>query len=98
MKQLIRYSIFSVLTLAFLSSCEESRERATKKFNELSQQADDINSEIDKGLEKVESLDSVVRSETQQIKEYDSIIKNSSSKIDSIAKQKTKAWEELTSF
>ena len=98
MKQLIKYSSILLITTIFLVSCSESRKRATEKLNELNQQAEELNSAVDDGLKKIESFDSVVRTGAGQIKEYDSLIKRNSSKIDSIAKKKTKAWEELTTY
>lgn len=98
MKQLIKHSSILLLTVGFLTSCSESRKRATEKLNELNQQAEELNSTVDDGLKKIESFDSVVRTGAGQIKKYDSIIKRGSSKIDSIAKEKTRAWEELTTY
>ena len=98
MKRIHKYAVIALIATGFLYSCDETRKRATERLDEINQQAEDINTEIDKGLKQVESFDSVVRSGTEQIREYDSLVKNSTSKIDSIAKKKAKAWEELTSF
>ena len=98
MKRLHKYSFVFIIAVGFLTSCNETRKRATDKPNELNQQAEDLNSAVDEGLKKVESFDSVVRSGSDQLKEYDSLVKKSSSKIDSIAKEKAKAWEELTTY
>ena len=98
MKKLIKYSPILLLTMGFLASCSESRNRATEKLNELNQQAEELNTAVDDGLKKIESFDSVVRTGAERIKEYDSLIKRNSSKIDSFAKEKTKAWEELTTY
>ena len=98
MKQLNKYYILSIIMLGFLTSCDESRKRATDRLNEFNEQADELNTQIDDGLREIESFDSVVRSGAEKIKEYDSLVKKSSSKIDSIAKEKAKAWEELTTY
>ena len=98
MKRLLKYSFILLMSVGFLTSCSETRKRATDKLNELNQQAEDLNGAVDEGLKRVESFDSVVRSGSEQIKEYDSLIRKNSSKIDSIAKEKAKAWEELTTY
>ena len=98
MTQLNKYYILSFMILGLLTSCDESRQRATDKLNEFNEQADEFNSKIDDGLREIESFDSVVRSGAEKIKEYDSLVKKSSSKIDSIAKEKAKAWEESTNY
>ena len=98
MKSLYRYSFIFLFGIGLLAACSETRKRATDKLNELNQQAEELNSAVDDGFKKVESLDSVVRSGSEQLKQYDSLIKKNSSKIDSIAKEKAKAWEELTTY
>ena len=98
MKRLFKYSFILLITIGFLTSCSESRKRATDKLNELNKQAEELNSAVDEGLKRVESFDSVVRTGTEKIKEYDSLIQKNSSKIDSIAKDKARAWEELTTY
>lgn len=98
MKNLIKYATVSVILMIFLASCNESRKRATDKLNELSEQAEEFNTQVDDGLRKIELLDSAVRSGAKQIKKYDSLVKESSSKIDSMAKEKAEAWEELTTY
>ena len=98
MKNIFKPFLLLFVTAGFLVSCEESRQRATEKLNELNQKTEELNSVLDDGLQKIESLDSVVRSGAEQIKEYESLVTKSTSKIDSIAREKAKAWEELTTF
>ena len=98
MKQIIKCSIILLLTAGLYTSCSETRKRATDELNQLNKEAEDLNTRVDDGLKELESLDSVVRTETNRIKKYDSLVKKGSSKIDSIAKEKAKAWEDLTRF
>lgn len=98
MKHLTKYCLFLLVILGFLTSCDESRKRATDRLNEFSEQADDLNTQIDKGLKEIKSLDSTVRKGAERIKEYDSVVEKGTSRIDSIAKAKAKAWEELTTY
>ena len=98
MKNSLKLNILVFVAACFLVSCEESRQRATEKLNELNEKTEELNTVLDDGLQKIESLDSVVRSGAEQIKEYDSLVTRSTSKLDSIAKEKAKAWEELTTF
>lgn len=98
MKKLFKNSFIIFFSIGLLVSCSESRKKATEKLNELNEKTEELNSALDDGFKKIESLDSVVRSGAEQIKEYDSLITKSTSKIDSIAKEKAKAWEELTTF
>ena len=98
MKNILKPFLLLFVTAGFVASCEEHRQRATEKLDELNQKTEELNSAIDSGLQKMESLDSVVRTGAEQIKEYDSLVTRSTSKIDSIAKEKAKAWEELTTF
>lgn len=98
MKRIIEHVVIAVLAIGFLVSCSESRKRATDRLNEINNQAEEFNSQLDDRLKQVESIDSVVRSGAEQIKQYDSLLQKNTSTIDSIAKKKAKAWEELTSF
>lgn len=98
MKVILAKTALLLFTAGFLVSCEESRQKATEKLNELNQKTEELNTVLDDGLQKIESLDSVVRSGADQIKEYDSLVTRSTSRLDSIAKEKAKAWEELTTF
>ena len=97
MKAISRTALL-IFTAGFLASCEESRQKATEQLNDLNQKTEELHTVLDAGLQKIESLDSVVRSGADQIKEYDSLVTRSTSRLDSIAKEKAKAWEELTTF
>ena len=98
MKAILRKTALLLFTAGLLASCEESRQKATEQLNELNQKTEELNTVLDDGLQKIGSLDSVVRSGAEQIKEYDSLVTRSTSRLDSIAKEKAKAWEELTTF
>lgn len=91
-------SLILILGLGLFTSCQEARDRATEKLNELDEKTMEFNKALDDGLDRIESIDSVVKEGTSQLREVDSLVRNSTSRIDSIAREKTKAWEELTNF
>lgn len=98
MKKIITFSIIGILAAGTLTSCSETRKRATDQLDQFNREAENLNSAVDEGFKKIETIDSVVRTGSERIKEYDSLVKNGSSKIDSIAKKKAEAWKELTEF
>jgi len=98
MPRLLRYTFLLLITAGIFASCSETRKKASDQLNELNEKKKELNTALDDGLRTMESLDSVIRSGADQLREYDTIIKNSTSRIDSIAAEKKKAWKDLTSF
>jgi len=75
---------FSVLIIAvfMLTACGELSKNVEKKLDELQ--------------EKTESIDSLIREEVDKVLPIDSLIDASSTKLDSIAKEKDKLFEKIT--
>ncbi|HET8810806.1 MAG TPA: hypothetical protein VFM65_11155 [Flavobacteriaceae bacterium] len=92
MKSISKYAIIFITGILFVS-CQESREKARKKLNDLNEQVEQINTKLDSGIKKIETMDSIIGAETKQLKEIDSLIKKTSTKIDSIATEKMEAWK-----
>lgn len=95
MKQILKYTMLVFVVGIFLA-CQESRERAAQKLNELNDQIEQVNTTLNDGIKKIESLDSIIGAETKQIKEIDSLIRSTSTKIDSIATEKMETLKNIT--
>ncbi|HET8839427.1 MAG TPA: hypothetical protein VFM82_10590 [Flavobacteriaceae bacterium] len=95
MKSILKGTVF-IFAIGLFFSCAESRKKASEKLNEMNEKADQLNNALEEGLKKIDVLDSVISAETEQIKEFDSLIEKSSTKIDSIAKQKMESWKNIT--
>lgn len=74
--------IVAVLT----ASCEYGRQ-AEEQLNEFNSQAEELEVLINEGIDKVNSLDSILPKTNERLKQADSIVKDASSNLDSL-KQK----------
>ena len=78
-----------VTSLVLLTGCEEVNSKMEKELDNLNQRAEELDSAVNKGLDKVEDLDSTINAKTRKIKNLDSIVRKTTSRIDSIVIKNT---------
>ncbi len=74
------------------SGCQEVNSRVQEQLDSIEQHAEDIDSAVNKGLDKVEDLDSTITAKSRQLKSLDSIVRKTGTRLDSIV---TKGAEEV---
>jgi len=83
--------IIPLLTMVFFVSCNEVSKKVEEQLNDLTNKALSLDSLVNKEMDKVLELDSIINLEGSKVKKLDSLINNSSSLIDSIAKEKIRS-------
>lgn len=60
-----------------------------EELDNINKRAEELDSAVNKGLDKVEDLDSTISAKTKRIKNLDSIVRKTSTRIDSIVNKST---------
>ena len=95
MKKLINRSLLFTLAIGFFGSCSDMGKKLEEKLNELDSKAEGLDSIVDRELDRVRDLDSLIDFENVKIKKLDSVMTESSPRIDSIARKKIEALNEI---
>jgi predicted nucleotide-binding protein (sugar kinase/HSP70/actin superfamily) len=95
MKNLSKSVSVLILAVWFLTACGDISEKVEKKLNELEAKTESLDSLINNEVDKVLKLDSLVNLENDKVKKLDSLINKTSSKLDSIAKDKVDLFEKI---
>ncbi len=96
MKYQLKNLLLLVLSVFTFASCGDLSKEVEKKLNELQDKTESLDSLINKEFDKVLTLDSLINTEGEKVKKLDSIINETSSKLDSISKEKGKLFEKFT--
>ncbi len=83
--------IIPLLMLVFLISCNEVSKNVEDRLNDLTKKAESLDSLVNKEIDKVMVLDSIINMEGNKVKVLDSLINKSTSRLDSIAKEKIRS-------
>jgi hypothetical protein len=83
--------ILPLLMMVLFISCSEMSKKVEDQLNDLTNKAESLDSLVNKEIDKVMELDSIINLEGNKVKVLDSLINKSSSRIDSIAKEKIKS-------
>ena len=94
MKNLLK-TILLIAVMGILISCGDMSKKIEEKLNELSNKTEHLDSLVNKEFDKVKSLDSLINFESDKVKELDSLVKKSSSRLDSMAKEKFNSLKKI---
>lgn len=83
--------ILPLLIMVLFISCSDMSKKVEDRLNDLTNKAESLDSLVNKEIDKVMALDSIINLEGNKVKVLDSLINKSSSRIDSIAKEKIKS-------
>lgn len=82
------FLVFLFLSFGFFQSCGDLSQKAEDKLNQLDQKTDQLDSMVNKELDKVKKLDTLIESERQKVKKLDSLVNKTTTKFDSLANDK----------
>jgi hypothetical protein len=80
-----------LLMMVVFISCNEVSKKVEDQLNDLTNKALSLDSLVNKEIDKVMVLDSIINLEGNKVKVLDSLINKSTSRIDSIAKEKIRS-------
>jgi predicted site-specific integrase-resolvase len=83
--------ILPLMIMVLFISCSEMSKKVEDQLNDLTNKAQSLDSLVNKEIDKVMELDSIINLEGKKVKVLDSLINKSSSRIDSIAKEKIRS-------
>ncbi len=86
MKTFLNTKLPIIVLFLLVASCSQVSKKVEDKLNELNAKAEQLDSLVNKEVEKVLTLDTLVNFETNKIKKLDSLINNSTQKLDSLTK------------
>lgn len=75
--------------IGLFTGCQEMNSRVEDQLNSINQHAEDLDSAVNRGLDRVERLDSTITSKTKKIKDLDSLVRKTTTRIDSIVNRNT---------
>lgn len=90
MKILLKMSLPLLFAVGVLTSCGDISKKAEEKLNELNQKTDELDSLVNKELDKVKALDTLIDAERNKVKKLDSLVNKTTTKLDSLSKDKIK--------
>ena len=83
--------ILPLLMMVLFISCNEVSKKVEDQLNDLTNKAESLDSLVNEEIDKVMALDSIINLEGNKVKVLDSLINKSSSRIDSIAREKIRS-------
>jgi len=83
--------ILPFLIMVIFISCNNMSKKVEDHLNDLTNKANSLDTLINKEIDKVMALDSIIIQESNKVKVLDSLINKSTSRLDSIAKEKIKS-------
>lgn len=95
MKSHLKQGLPIIMMLTVLTSCDDMSKNVEDKLNELNTRTEQLDSLVNKELDKVRSLDTLINFESDKIQKLDSLIEKSTFLIDSIARQKIERLNEI---
>ena len=86
-------SYLLILVLLFVSGlftgCQEMNSRVEDQLDNINKRAEELDSAVNRGLDKVEDLDSTISAKTEKIRDLDSIVRKTGTRIDSVVTKST---------
>ena len=83
--------ILPFMMMVLFISCSDMSKKVEDRLNDLNNKAESLDTLLNKEIDKVMALDSLINLEGNKVKVLDSLINKSSSRIDSIAKEKIRS-------
>jgi hypothetical protein len=83
--------ILPLIMITLFISCGEMSKKVEDHLNELTNKAESLDSLVNREIDKVMALDSILNLEGNKVKVLDSLINKSSSRIDSISKERIRS-------
>jgi hypothetical protein len=90
MRTRLRIILPLIMTVLFIS-CSDISKKVEDRLNDLNNKAESLDTLLNKEIDKVMELDSIINRERDKVKVLDSLIDKSSSRIDSIAREKIRS-------
>lgn len=86
-------SYLSILVLLVLTGvftgCQEMNSKMEDQLDNINKRAEELDSAVNRGLDKVENLDSTINAKSKKIRNLDSIVRKTTTRIDSIVNKST---------
>ena len=76
--------ILILLATTFFTGCEEMNSRVEDQLNNINEHAEELDSAVNRGLDKVERLDSTITAKSEKIRDLDSMVRKTGNRIDSL--------------
>ncbi|WP_143544396.1 hypothetical protein [Salinimicrobium sediminis] len=81
--------ILILMATGLFTGCQEMNSRVEDQLDHINKRAEELDSAVNSGLDKVEDLDSTISAKTEKIRDLDSIVRKTGSRIDSIVTKST---------
>lgn len=81
--------ILILIATGLFTGCQEMNSRVENQLDNINKRAEELDSAVNRGLDKVEDLDSTISAKTEKIRDLDSIVRKTGSRIDSIVTKST---------
>ncbi len=88
MVKIVRIILMAVVTTGIFNSCGDVNRKFDEKIDNLMKKAESLDSLINKEVDKVLVLDSLINTGSEKAKKLDSLIDKSTSRLDSLVKEK----------
>lgn len=85
----ISFVLIVLLFATSLTGCQEMNSKMEEQLDSLEKRAEELDSAVNKGLDKVENLDSTITAKSKRIRNLDSIVRKTTTRIDSIVTEST---------
>ncbi len=95
MKRSVNRGLLSIMAMGFFASCSDLGKKVEDRLIDLDTKAEQLDSLINREVDRVMQLDTLIGPENARVKKLDSIIERNSSKIDSIARKKIQLLKEI---
>lgn len=95
MNKTLKVGTLGMIFLLLAASCGELSKRAEDKLNQLEQKTNELDSLVNKEVDKVKALDTLINLENKKVQKLDSLINKSSSKMDSLLENKKKKLQNI---
>jgi len=95
MKRLLKNCLIIIMPIGLFTSCGDINKKVEEQLYQLEQKTNQLDSIVNKEVDKVMALDTLINFENKKIQKLDSLINKSSTKLDSIINKKTKQIENI---
>lgn len=95
MKVIKKGSLLLFMSIGFFTSCSDISKKVEDKLIELDTKTLQLDSLVNREMDKVMELDTLINFENIKVEKLDSLIEKNSSKIDSIAREKIQLLKEI---
>ena len=81
--------ILILMATTVFTGCQDMNSRVEDQLDNINKRAEELDSAVNRGLDKVEDLDSTISAKTDKIRDLDSIVRKTGTRIDSIVTKST---------